>query len=626
MIGVHMLSVDSYHKNKKNDQSVRTPVSERIQKKLDLRSAMASKIKPADFYTLGQRVEDKVDQFSEQPFLSYADRSLTYKEVDERVNQYANTLLARGVRPGDVCAVALENRPELIFCWFALAKIGAIITLVNYHLVGKPLVHVLQATQTKFVLVGEECIAPFLDTPEAQQWPQWLVADAENPASATDLERFDQTFSPQVESASLARPDAALREGIHAEDDMLYIFTSGTTGLPKAARYSHMRWMSSGDVMEVTLETDSRDVFYCCLPLYHGAAATSVVSTALSSGASIVIRRRFSASRFWTDVRDHGVTVFQYVGEICRYLLNRPESVEEKNNSLRCMLGAGLTSDTWQRWIKRFGQLDVYEGWGATEANTATINLDNFIGSCGRVPDWNKTNLRLLRIDEETQQHVRNAQGFYVHCEPGEVGEAVGFIVDSPMTGAGRFEGYTSKEATETKILRNVFQQGDAWWSSGDLLRYDTDGYCYFVDRVGDTFRWKSENVSTQEVATELGDFAGMEFINVYGVTVPGNEGRAGMALVVMQQGCTFDPQAFYQFVCERLPHYARPVFVRVGSQADMTTTFKHRKIDLQKQGYDPSKFADTLYVKDDSAATYSLYSDEVLARNALLPFVGGDA
>jgi len=625
MIGVHMLGVDSYDKNKSKDQAVRAPVSERVQKKLDLRSAMASKIKPTDYYTLGQRVEDTVDKFSERPFLIYADHSYSYKDVGERVNQYANTLVARGVKAGDVCAVALENRPELIFCWFALAKIGAVITLVNYHLQGKPLVHVLQATKTKFVLVGEECLEPFIETPETQQWPLWLIPDAENPASPAQLAAFDREFSVEVDRAARTRPDAALRAGIRAEDDMLYIFTSGTTGLPKAARYSHMRWMSSGDVMVVTLDTSSDDVFYCCLPLYHGAAATSVVSTALASGAAIVIRRRFSASRFWSDVRTHGVTIFQYVGEICRYLLNRAEAAEEKNNTLRCMLGAGLTSDTWQRWIQRFGELDVYEGWGATEANTATINLDNYVGSCGRITDWTKTNLRLLRIDEETQTHVRDENGFYVHCEPGEVGEAVGFIVDSQATGAGRFEGYTSSEATESKILRDVFQKGDAWWSSGDLLRYDANGYCYFVDRVGDTFRWKSENVSTQEVASELGDFAGMEFINIYGVTVPDNEGRAGMALVVMQQGCEFDPQAFYQFVAERLPHYARPVFVRVGS-ADMTTTFKHRKIDLQKQGYDPKNFTDALYVKDDSLATYSRYSDAVLASNDLLPFVGGDA
>ena len=626
MNGVHMLGVDSYDKNKNSDQSVHVPAVDRIQQIHDLRSSIAAQIKPKAFYTLGQRIEDQVDKFAERPFLIYGDRSYTYQEVDERVNQYANTLVARGIKPGDVCAVALENRPELFFCWFALAKIGAAATLVNYHLQGNPLVHVLQATNSKVVLVGEECIAPFLETPETSEWPQWLIPDAENVAAAEQLSSFDCDFSVEVEQASNARPDAALRDGIRAEDDMLYIFTSGTTGLPKAARYSHMRWMTSGDVMEVTLGTDTHDVFYCCLPLYHGAAATSVGSTALSSGASIVIRRKFSASRFWSDVRTHGVTVFQYVGEICRYLLNSPVREEERNNSLRCMLGAGLTADSWRRWIERFGELDVYEGWGSTEANTATINLDNYIGSCGRIPDWNKTNLRLLRVDPETQMHVRDENGFYVHCEPGEIGEAVGFIVDSPEIGAGRFEGYTSAEATESKILRNVFQKGDAWWSSGDLLRYDENGYCYFVDRVGDTFRWKSENVSTQEVASELGDFAGMEFINIYGVTVTEHEGRAGMAMVVMQQGHTFDPKAFYDFVTDRLPHYARPVFVRAGGQADMTTTFKHRKIDLQKQGYDPTQFADTLYVKDDSAETYSLYSDEVLARNGLLPFVGGDA
>lgn len=621
-----MLNVDSCDKNKNSDQSVHHPVVDRAQAKHDLRSKVAGQIKPSDLYTLGQRIEDQVDKFSDRPFLIYGDRSYTYKEVDERVNQYANTFVARGVQPGDVCAVALENRPELFFCWFALAKIGAVSTLVNYHLQGNSLTHVLQATGTKIVLVGEECITPFLETPETQEWPQWLIPDAENVADAEQLASFDHNFSVEVERASTARPDAALRAGIRAEDDMLYIFTSGTTGLPKAARYSHMRWMTSGNVMEVTLETDTNDVFYCCLPLYHGAAATSVASTALSSGASIVIRRKFSASRFWSDVRTHGVTVFQYVGEICRYLLNRPEAPEEKNNSLRCMLGAGLTADSWRRWVERFGQLDVYEGWGSTEANTSTINLENYIGSCGRIPNWEKTNLRLLRIDPETQMHVRDENGFYVHCQPGEIGEAVGFIVDSPEIGAGRFEGYTSAAATETKILRDVFQKGDAWWSSGDLLRYDANGYCYFVDRMGDTFRWKSENVSTQEVASELGDFAGMEFINIYGVTVPEHEGRAGMAQVVMQPDCEFDPQAFYQFVCERLPHYARPVFLRVGYQADMTTTFKHRKIDLQKEGYNPDSFADDLYIKDDIHNTYSPYSDEVLARNALPPFVGSGA
>lgn len=618
-----MTGIDSTIRTKSPGQAVAVPSREDTQRKLDARSEAAVKIKPGDFYNLGDRVEGKADAIPDLPFLIYKDRRYTYGEVEVICNQYANAFLARGIKAGDVCAVAMENRLELFFCWFALAKIGAVATFINYHLRGNPLKHVLESTHVKVVLVGEECVEPFIETPECAEWPQWLIPDDENPASAENLSHFDTGFASEVAEASASRPDRELRAHVRAEDSMLYIFTSGTTGLPKAAKYSHMRWMSSGDVMEITLNATTDDVFYCCLPLYHGAAATSVTSTALKAGASIVIRRKFSTRGFWPDVHKYGVTVFQYIGEICRYLLNTPQQPDDKNHTLRCMLGAGLTGDNWRRWLDRFGHVDVYEGWGSTEANTATINVDNYIGSCGRIPDWNKTNLRLLRFDQETQTHVRDENGFCVHCEPGEVGEAVGFIVDSPEIGAGRFEGYTSSAATESKVLRNVFTKDDAWWSSGDLLRYDHDGYCYFVDRIGDTFRWKSENVSTQEVAEELGVFPGLELINVYGVQVPEHEGRVGMALIVMQQGHEFEPETFFQFVTENLPHYARPAFVRVAGQADMTTTFKHRKIDLQKQGYDPAQFADPVFVKDDANQTYSPYSDEVLQRNGFPPFAG---
>ncbi|MDY3197450.1 MAG: long-chain-acyl-CoA synthetase [Pseudomonadaceae bacterium] len=600
------------------------PSREETQAKLDLRSAAASRIKPAQEYTLADRLETQVDRFGERDFLVYGGQRFSYREVDERANQYANTFLARGIQPGDVCAMAMENRPDFFFCWFGLAKIGAVTAFINYHLKGRALLHALESTAARAVVIGEECLDGFLETEQTADYPRWLVADSENPIDRSVLPvSLDQGFHDEVLTAPRVRPDAALRAGIKAEDDMLYIFTSGTTGLPKAAKYSHMRWMTSGDVMEVTLEVTPADVFYCCLPLYHGAAATSVTSTALAGGASIVFRRKFSASQFWSDVRENRVTIFQYIGEICRYLLNKPASPDDRDHSLRCMLGAGLSRDVWTRWVERFGELDIFEGWGATEANAATLNVDNRVGSCGRVPFWDKTNLRLLKYDTVTQTHLRDAEGRYIHCQPGEVGEAVGMIVNHPEIGAGRFEGYTSPEATEGKILRNVFVDGDAWWASGDLLRYDEDGYCYFVDRIGDTFRWKSENVSTQEVADALGDFPGLELINIYGVLVPGHEGRAGMAAVLMQPGRQFDPQAFFTFASERLPHYAVPVFVRVSAMADMTSTFKLRKIDLQRQGYNPALFDDPLYVKDDQAGSYLPYSTELLARLDLPAFAG---
>jgi fatty-acyl-CoA synthase len=247
--------------------------------------------------------------------------------------------------------------------------------------------------------------------------------------------------------------------------------------------------------------------------------------------------------------------------------------------------------------------------------------VDNRIGSCGWVPYWEKTNFRLVRYDVETDTHPRDARGFYLLCQPGEVGEGIGYIVNHPEIGGGRFEGYTSAEATGKKILHNVFQEGDAFWSSGDLLRYDADGYFYFVDRIGDTFRWKSENVSTQEVADALSDCPGVELINIFGVQVPQHEGRAGMAAIVMQPGQAFDPAVFYALTEARLPRYAAPQFVRVSREADMTSSFKLRKVELQRQGYDPAAFDDPLYVRDEAGGTYVPWSEDALARVGYAPF-----
>lgn len=591
------------------------------QAKLDLRSRAANLIRPGDLYTVADRLEEQARRFADRDFLLYGDQRFSYAEVDARANQLAHVLHARGLRCGDVCALAMENRPEFFFCWFGLMKIGAVAAFINTQVSGRLLVHALEATGARAVIVGEECLGNFVATAELPDVPLYLVADAEKPAPPDLHARATADLADEIAAAPRSTFPRDGRAAVRAEAPKLLIFTSGTTGLPKAARYSHMRWMSSGDVMEVTLEVTARDVFYCCLPLYHGAAATSVTSTALKAGGSIVVRRKFSTREFWHDVRRYGITVFQYIGEICRYLLNTPPQPDDWEHSLRCMLGAGLTPESWTRWIERFGPIQVFEGWGSTEANTALINVDNYVGSCGRVPDWNKTNFRLVRYDVETESHPRDANGRYIRCGPGEVGEGIGYIVDHPEIGGGRFEGYTSAEATEKKILRNVFAEGDAFWSSGDLLRYDEEGYFYFVDRIGDTFRWKSENVSTAEVADALSDYPGLELINIYGVQVPEHEGRAGMAAIVMQPGHAFDPKAFYELTESRVPRYAAPQFVRVSSAADLTTTFKLRKVDLQRQGYDPSAFDDPLFVRDEKAGTYRPYSDEALKNAGLPPF-----
>ena len=320
-------------------------------------------------------------------------------------------------------------------------------------------------------------------------------------------------------------------------------------------------------------------------------------------------------------MRRYHVTGCQYIGEICRYLLNQPPRPDDRDHGLRVLMGAGLGPDIWAEFQARFGVERILEGWSSTEANTSLINLDGVVGSCGRIPFKDLHNGRLVRYDVAADDHPRDADGFCIECGPGEVGEFVGRILELPDSGAGRFEGYADPEATERKILRDVFEKGDCWYRSGDLLRHDEEDYFYFVDRIGDTYRWKSENVSTQEVAEALSGFPGLEITNVYGVRVPGHEGRAGMAALVLRDPAAFDGRAFFAFVEDRLPRYAAPVFVRLTREPDVTTTFKLRKVDLQREGYDPAAVGEPLFVRDEARSEYVPLSAQSLADAGLPAF-----
>lgn len=580
---------------------------EQTQLKLDRRAPIAVKYMANTPYTMADRLEDCARDFGERTFLTEGDVRYTYAQFNQRVNQVARALRDQGVKKGDVVAMAMENRAAFFFAWFGIAKLGAVVAFINTHVTGKPLVHALEVTKATHVVVGEECAERFAETDGLNAGlTYWHWPDEDRSAAPGLLSQFGADLQALVMTQDGAPVPPEWREGVLAGDTAQYIFTSGTTGLPKAAVISHARWLMAGDSMQVLWEISKDDCFYCFLPLYHGAASMSLTATAMAAGARIVVRRKFSRSEFWSDIRAHGITFCQYVGEICRFLLSVPAADNDKDHTLRKMAGTGLTPEIWQQWTSRFGAVfQIYEGWGGTESNTNTINLDNRIGSCGRVPYWEKTNLRLVRFDQEQGDYIRDENGFLQLAGVNEPGEAIGMVIQHPGVVAGRFEGYTNPEASEKKLLRNVFQQGDVWWTSGDLLRCDEDGYCWFVDRIGDTFRWKSENVSTMEVSDALGDFNGLDAITVYGVQVPGHGGRAGMAALVMNDGAQFEPKAFWDMAIARLPRYAAPQFVRLMDTPDMTGNYKLRKVDLQKQGYDSRQTSDPLFVRNDKLQTY---------------------
>ena len=557
--------------------------------------------------TLSVVIEEMAARMGDAPALLSDRERLTYRGLGARANQYARWALAQGLAKGDVVCLLMPNRPEYMAIWLGITSVGGVVSLLNTNLVGASLAHCVQVVRPKLAIVDAEMAGTWSGAAEfVEAAPAvWVYGGDGGAWRRIDLE---------VEGFSGEALGEGERRTVGIEDLALYIYTSGTTGLPKAAKVSHARMMQWSHWFAGMMEVTQADRMYNCLPMYHSVGGVQAPGAMLVAGGSVVIREKFSASQFWSDVVRWDCTIFQYIGELCRYLLHAAPSADETRHRIRLACGNGLAAEVWDRFLERFHLPRILEFYAATEGNVSLFNVQGRRGAIGHIPPYlaHRFSPALVRFDVEMGEPARDASGLCIRCGTNEAGEALGKVRDDPASVGSRFDGYTTEQDSEKRILRDVFERGDAWFRTGDLMRRDEKGFYYFVDRVGDTFRRKGENVSTSEVAAALCEFAGVRHANVYGVAVPGTEGRVGMAAIVTDG--ELDLAGLRSHLERRLPAYARPMFLRISEEAEMTETFKYSKTELVRQGYDPS-CGDAIYFDMTDAEAFVPLDDELYDR-----------
>lgn len=537
----------------------------------------------------------------------FEDRRVTWGELDKRVSQVAQALREKGIGYGDTVSLMMDNRIEFIENMFGVMRVGAAVSLINTNLHGSQLVHCVSTDSARALILGSEhadAVAAIKNECDLTEGQDFLyVPDMDAPPTPN----WAVDFAQEVEQSAPISPEHI--PPVLQKDPALYIFTSGTTGLPKAAIQKQSRqtlFCELASAVGMKLKRD--DCLYICLPLYHATGLCVGFLGALGVGATVVLKRKFSASQFLNDIREHNCNSFIYIGELCRYLLAQPVKPDDGDNPLQKMTGNGLRPDIWMEFKERFAVPEIYEFYGASEGNATFMNFfnrDKTIGAAIVPP-------AIVEYDVATDEIVRDADGHCKKVTPGQPGLLLG-----PITKSTEFVGYTDREATEKKILRDVFKPGDAYFNTGDLIKMVDAGFALgmkhyqFVDRVGDTFRWKGENCSTNEVGEIINGHPDIEVCNVYGVEVPGADGRAGMAALLLREGASFDAEGVSQLVQKDLAAYARPVFIRILQEQQLTGTFKLQKGDLREGAYHPAKVTDDLYVWKPGASAYERMDQE---------------
>ncbi len=528
--------------------------------------------RPSAKTSIGKVFQERAARYADNVFIKFDDQQLTYQQANETVNRYAAVLAARGVGHGDVIGIMLRNSPQSVLLMLATVKCGAVAGMLNYHQRGKVLAHSIGLLNAKAIVAETDLVDPINES----------GADTPGLITLDELERLAATAPTNNPAATAA---------VLAKDKAFYIFTSGTTGMPKASVMTHYRWLRAlAGFGGLGVRLTSRDTLYCCLPLYHNNALTVAVSSVLNSGATLALGKSFSASKFWDEVIRYDATAFVYIGEICAYLLNQPPKPTDRQHKVRVIIGNGLRPAIWDEFTERFGIERVCEFYAASEGNTAFLNVFNVDKTTGICP----SPVAFVEYDDETGEPKRGEDGRVRKVKTGEPG-----LLLSKVSSFQPFDGYTDREASEKKLVRNAFREGDVWFNTGDLMRSQGFGHAAFTDRLGDTFRWKGENVATTEVEAAVSTDPQVEEATVFGVEVPGTGGRAGMVAIQLKEGQEFDGRALAKAGFEHLPSYAVPLFVRVVKELAYTSTFKSQKVDLRKQGYGASQEGDAAEIED---------------------------
>jgi len=542
--------------------------------------------------------------------LLHGDVSLTYAQVNQWANRIAHHLIFQGLGKGDVVAVFIENRPELLVTILAVAKVGAISALLNTSQTRDTLVHSLNLVAPAAIIVGEELVPAFSavrDRVSIEAARTWFVADQDtsrHPGIAP--EGFINLMSVSIDGCG-ANP--ASSQQVFFDDPCFYIYTSGTTGLPKAGVFKHGRWMrSSASFGMIALDMRPDDVVYCTLPLYHATGLCVCWGSAISGASGFAIRRKFSASQFWSDVRKYRATTLGYVGELCRYLVDQPPSADDSKHGVTKMIGNGLRPGAWSEFKTRFGVNHICELYAASDGNIGFTNILNFDNTVGfSLMSW-----ELAAYDHDSGAPTREANGFMRKVGKGEQGLLLAKIDDkAPL------DGYTDPQKTEKVVLHDVFVKGDRYFNTGDLMRNIGFGHAQFVDRLGDTYRWKGENVSTTEVENILLQHPHISEAVAYGVEIKNTNGRAGMAAITPAESlATLDFSELLAFARQQMPAYAVPLFLRVKVKMETTGTFKYQKTRLKDEAFDPGKTGDDpIYAWLPGTQTYVQVTEQLLSE-----------